>query len=101
MNFNPFSKKAAKPAESTITLTIYFTDDTYVSKTQTTYLLDEYEKYKESFEKIVKKIHDDIKKGNSLINAWNNSALFRAEDFKKALITGNRNFKTHETNTPV
>ena len=95
MNFNFFSKKekAAKPAESTITLTVYFTDDTYVSKTQTTSLLDEYERYKESFEKIVKKIHDDIKKGNSLINAWNNSALFRAEDFKNALITGNRNFE--------
>ncbi len=95
MNFNFFSKKeeAAKPAESTITLTIYFTDDSYVSKPQTTYSLDEYEKYKESFEKIVKKIHDDIKEGNSLINAWNNSALFRAEDFKKALITGNRNFE--------
>jgi hypothetical protein len=98
MNFNFFSKKqeAAKPADSTVTIVIHVTDGAEISAVDKVYSLDEYEKSLENCRKIVKKIYDDIEKGKSIINAWNGLLLFKAEDFKRAVVTGVKNFKQNE-----
>jgi hypothetical protein len=98
MNFNPFSKKeeAAIPADSTVTLTVHLTDGSCISAVDKVYSLDEYEKSKEECRQIIKKIHDDIEKGKSLIHGWKGCILFKAEDFKRALVTGINNFKQNE-----
>jgi hypothetical protein len=98
MNFNFFSKKqeAAIPADSTVTLVVYLTDGADLSAVDKVYSLDEYEKSLENCRKIVKKIYDDIEKGKSIINAWNGLLLFKAEDFKRAVVTGVKNFKQNE-----
>jgi hypothetical protein len=98
MNFNPFSKEeeAAIPAESTVTLTVHLTDGAQISAVDKVYSLDEYEKSKEESRQIIKKIHDDIENGKSLIHAWKGCILFKAEDFKRALVTGINNFKQNE-----
>jgi len=95
MNFNIFSKKeeAATPTESTVTLTLYLTDGAQISAVDKVYSLDEYEKSKEESRQIIKKIYDDIENGKSLIHAWNGSILFKAEDFKRAIVSGVKNFK--------
>ena len=98
MNFNPFSKKqeAAKPADSTVTIVIHVTDGAEISAVDKVYSLDEYEKSKEESRQIIKKIYDDIENGKSLIHAWKGCILFKAEDFKRALVTGINNFKQNE-----
>jgi hypothetical protein len=98
MNFNIFSKEeeAAIPAESTVTLTVHLTDGAQISAVDKVYSLDEYEKSKEESRQIIKKIHDDIENGKSLIHAWKGCILFKAEDFKRALVTGINNFKQNE-----
>ena len=95
MNFNIFSKKeeAATPADLTVTLTVHLTDGAQISAVDKVYSLDEYEKSKEESRQIIKKIHDDIENGKSLIHAWNGSILFKAEDFKRAIVSGVKNFK--------
>jgi hypothetical protein len=95
MNFNMFSKEeeAAIPADSTVTLTVHLTDGAQISSVDKVYSLDEYDKsIKESCE-IIKKIHDDIENGKSLIHAWKGCILFRAEDFKRAAVCGIKNFQ--------
>ena len=98
MNFNIFSKEeeAAIPAESTVTLTVHLTDGAQISAVDKVYSLDEYEKSKEESRQIIKKIYDDIENGKSLIHAWKGCILFKAEDFKRALVTGIYNFKQNE-----
>jgi|LakMenE01Jun11ns_1017448.scaffolds.fasta_scaffold9300209_2 hypothetical protein len=98
MNFNIFSKEeeAAIPAESTVTLTVHLTDGAQISAVDKVYSLDEYEKSKEESRQIIKKIYDDIENGKSLIHAWKGCILFKAEDFKRALVTGINNFKQNE-----
>jgi hypothetical protein len=98
MNFNIFSKEeeAAIPAESTVTLTVHLTDGAQISAVDKVYSLDEYEKSKEECRQIIKKIYDDIENGKSLIHAWKGCILFKAEDFKRALVTGINNFKQNE-----
>jgi hypothetical protein len=98
MNFNIFSKEeeAAIPAESTVTLTVHLTDGAQISAVDKVYSLDEYEKSKEESRQIIKKIYDDIENGKSLIHAWKGCVLFKAEDFKRALVTGINNFKQNE-----
>ena len=98
MNFNIFSKEeeAAIPAESTVTLTVHLTDGAQISAVDKVYSLDEYEKSMEECRQIIKKIHDDIENGKSLIHAWKGCILFKAEDFKRALVTGINNFKQNE-----
>lgn len=103
MNFNIFSKKeeVATPADSTATLTVHSTvtltidlaDGTEISEVDKVYSLDEYEKSIEEYRQIIKKIHDDIENGKSLIHAWKGCVLFRREDFKRALVSGVKNFK--------
>ena len=103
MNFNIFSKKeeVATPADSTATLTVHstvtltidLTDGAQISAVDKVYSLDEYEKSKEESRQIIKKIYDDIENGKSLIHAWNGSILFKAEDFKRAIVSGVKNFK--------
>lgn len=100
MNFNIFSKQEEdstpselKPAESTVTLTIDLADGTEISEVDKVYSLDEYEKSIEEYRQIIKKIHDDIENGKSLIHAWKGCVLFRREDFKRALVSGVKNFK--------
>lgn len=113
MNFNIFSKKekvatpadsTATPADSTATLTVHstvtitvnLTDGAQISSVDKVYSLDEYEKSMEESRKIIKKIHDDIENGKSLIHAWKGCVLFKAEDFKRALVCGVKNFKQNE-----
>jgi hypothetical protein len=98
MNFNIFSKEeeAATPADSTVTLTVHLTDGAQISAVDKVYSLDEYEKSKEESRQIIKKIYDDIENGKSLIHAWKGCILFKAEDFKRALVTGINNFKQNE-----
>jgi hypothetical protein len=98
MNFNIFSKEeeAAIPAESTVTLTVHLTDGAQISAVDKVYSLDEYEKSTEESRQIIKKIYDDIENGKSLIHAWKGCILFKAEDFKRALVTGINNFKQNE-----
>ena len=98
MNFNIFSKEeeAEIPADSTVTLTVYLTDGAQISAVDKVYSLDEYEKSKEESRQIIKKIYDDIENGKSLIHAWKGCILFKAEDFKRALVTGINNFKQNE-----
>jgi hypothetical protein len=94
MNFNIFSKEEedSTPTESTVTLTLYLTDGD-MSTVDKVYSLDEYNKSTEAYRKIIKKIHDDIENGKSIIHAWNGSILFKAEDFKRAVVSGVKNFK--------
>ena len=95
MNFNIFSKEeeAATPADSTVTLTIDLTDGAQISAVDKVYSLDEYDKAIKESRGIIKKIHDDIENGKSIIHAWNGNILFRAEDFKRAAVCGINNFK--------
>ena len=97
MNFNIFSKEEedSTPTESTVTLTLYLTDGD-MSTVDKVYSLDEYNKSTEAYRKIIKKIHDDIENGKSIIHAWNGSILFKAEDFKRAVVSGVKNFKQNE-----
>lgn len=98
MNFNIFSKQeeSTTPAESTVTLTVYLTDGSYISAVDKVYSLDKYEKSLEEFREIIKQIYDDIEKGKSLIHAWSGNILFKAEDFKRAVVCGTKNFQQNE-----
>lgn len=89
---NLFSKKKTEPKSSEIKLTIYFKDDTWISTTKTVSSEAEFTEKKKEYVAIVGQIHDDIKKHSALILSWDGAILFRAEDFKRAVICGPANF---------
>jgi hypothetical protein len=89
---NLFSKKKTEPKSSEIKLTIYFKDDTWISASKTVGSMTEFTVKKEEYVAIVNQIHDDIKKHSALILAWDGAILFRAEDFRRAVISGSPNF---------
>jgi hypothetical protein len=89
---NLFSKKKTEPKSSEIKFTIYFKDDTWISTTKTVSSEAEFTEKREEYVVMVNQIHDDIKKHSALILTWNGAILFQAEDFRRAVISGQPNF---------
>jgi hypothetical protein len=89
---NLFSKKKTEPKSSEIKLTIYFKDDTWISASKAVSSMNELTEKKEEYVAIVNQIYDDIKKHSALILAWDGAILFRAEDFRRAVVSCPANF---------
>lgn len=90
---NLFSKKKEEPKSQKIKLTIYFKDDTNISLECAVNSMAEFTEKQVEYISIVSQIHDEIKKHSALILAWGGSVLFRAEDFRRAVISGSTNFR--------
>ena len=89
---NLFSKKKEEPKSQKIKITIYFRDETNISRECAVNSMAEFTEKQAEYISIVSQIHDDIKKNSALILAWDGSVLFRAEDFGRAVISGSVNF---------
>jgi hypothetical protein len=89
---NLFSKKETEPKSSEIKLTIYFKDGTEIYKTTSVNSMAEFTEKQKEYISIVTEIHGEIKKHSALILAWDGAILFRAEDFKRAVICGPADF---------
>ena len=89
---NLFSKKKEEPKSQKIKITIYFKDDTNISLERAINSMAEFTEKQAEYISIVSQIHDEIKKHSELILAWNGAVLFRAEDFRRAVISGSTNF---------
>lgn len=89
---NLFSKKKEEPKSQKIKLTIYFNDDTNISLECAVNSMAEFTDKKAEYISIISQIHDEIKNHSEMILAWDGSVLFRAEDFRRAVISGSVNF---------